>query len=44
MKGLDASPAYFLWSLNVEVHVVEYLKLQSCVEKYKLQISKHKSQ
>ena len=35
MKGFDASPAYSLWSLNVEkVNVVKYLKLHGCVEKY----------
>ena len=35
MKGLDVSPAYSLWLLNVEkVNVVKYLKLHGCVEKY----------
>ena len=34
MKGLDASPVYSLWSLNVEKVSVKYLKLHSCVEKY----------
>ena len=34
IKGLDACPVYFLWSLNVEeVNVVKHLNLQSCVEK-----------
>jgi hypothetical protein len=39
MKGLDASPAYSLWLLNVEkVNVViKHLKLQSYVEKYEFQ-------